>query len=293
LVAEACESDGSLAGYRPAIGLVHNISRDHDEMDGLRRQFQAFAAGSSRLLVDAADEEALALAAEHPSTLSYGRSETADIPVELVRPGPTRAFGVVHLPEGDLDLDLPFPGAHTLDNAVAATVIARELGIEPQLIGAALASWPGIARRFQAVGTTEDGIRIIDDYAHNGAKIAATIEAAQAGCDRLVCIFQPHGFGPARFLRPELRDLLPQLLRPTDRWCYGPIFYAGGTVAQDISSADLAADLSIQRQAAAADSHADVLAWLAETAIPGDTVLIMGARDPRLPALARAALELL
>ena len=115
------------------------------------------------------------------------------------------------------------------------------------------------------------------------------VEAAQAGADRVLAIFQPHGFGPARFLRPELKALLPQLLRPQDRWCYTNIFYAGGSVAQDIHSRDLAADAGVHH----ADDRQALLVWLTENAIPGDTVLLMGARDPDLPALARAIHDVL
>jgi UDP-N-acetylmuramate--alanine ligase len=110
---------------------------------------------------------------------------------------------------------------------------------------------------------------------------------AQAGCERLVAVFQPHGFGPARFLRAELATLLPALLRPGDRFCYAPIYYAGGTVARDVSSRMLAADSGC----AAPDDHAGVRRWVVDTARPGDTVLLMGARDPELPRLARALFE--
>src|SRR6266849_61114 len=53
VIAEACESDGTLVGYRPAIGLIHNISRDHGEVDALRLQFAAFADYSERVLINA------------------------------------------------------------------------------------------------------------------------------------------------------------------------------------------------------------------------------------------------
>jgi UDP-N-acetylmuramate--alanine ligase len=108
-----------------------------------------------------------------------------------------------------------------------------------------------------------------------------------------VAVFQPHGFGPARFLRPELRELLPRSLRPQDRFCYAEIFYAGGTVARDVSSSMLAGDLPPAIACGHAPDHASVVAWVTATARPGDTVLIMGARDPALPALARSVLAAL
>src|SRR4051812_1545952 len=61
VVAEACESDGTLVGYRPTLGVVHNVSRDHSELPALRAQFAAFAAGCQTLFVNAASPEAVAL----------------------------------------------------------------------------------------------------------------------------------------------------------------------------------------------------------------------------------------
>jgi UDP-N-acetylmuramate--alanine ligase len=293
VVAEACESDGTLVGYRPAFGLVHNISRDHGEIDAVRAQFTAFAAQSATLVANAGCAEAARLAAAHPRAITYGVGGKADVPLEIIAVGPDHARGLLLLEGDELMIELPQPGAHNLENAAAAAVLARRLGVAHGAIAAALAEFPGVARRFEVVGTTDTGIRVVDDYAHNGEKIRAAVSAAQAGCDRLLAIFQPHGFGPARFLRPELKELLPTILRPQDRFCYSEIFYAGGTVARDLSSRELAEDLPPTLRCAFAPDHAAVLAWAAEIAIPGDTVMVMGARDPDLPRLARAIRDLL
>lgn len=283
LVAEACESDGTLVGYRPAIGLVHNISRDHGEVEEVARQFATFARQCACLLVNAGCPRALAACAGLPQR-RYGDGPGSDLALEAISEGPQRARGVLAAGGRELDLDLPFPGRHTLENAAAALAVARELGLDLAAAAADLAAWPGVARRFETVAVTEGLVRVIDDYAHNGAKIAAAVRAAQAGSERVLCLFQPHGFGPARLLRPELAALLPALLRPQDAWLYLPIYYAGGTVARDISSRDLARDAGVE----AVDDRRAALAWVAERVAPGDTVLIMGARDPTLPEFARA-----
>jgi UDP-N-acetylmuramate--alanine ligase len=292
-VAEACESDGTLVGYRPGIAVLHNITRDHGELAALREQFTTYAANSALVLVNVRCAESLAVTTTHSRRRTYGLGGVADYPLEVIAAGPHRAIGVLTLPQGELNLDIPQPGVHNLENAAAAAVVAIELGLAPAAIAAALADFPGVSRRFEVVGTTIDGIRVVDDYAHNGDKIRAAITAAQAGCERLVAWFQPHGYGPARFLRPELRDLIPSLLRPHDRFCYGEIFYSGGAVVKDISSRDLADDLPFALRCGYAADHQQALRWLAETAIPGDTILLMGARDPELPRFARAVVEIL
>jgi UDP-N-acetylmuramate--alanine ligase len=266
--------------------VVHNVSRDHGEVEALRVQFATFAKNCAKLLVNAGCAEATALGRAVGAT-SYGTAGTADVRLEVQSAGPHRARGRLH-GSRPLVLDVPQPGVHNLENAAAAALIALELGIPATGIEAALARFPGVARRFEIVGTTASGIRVVDDYAHNGQKIRAALTTAQAGAGRVLAIFQPHGFGPARFLRPELATLLPGLLRPTDRLCYAEIFYAGGTVARDVSSRLLAGDLPGALGCSYAQDHDAVVRWVASEARPGDTVLLMGARDPDLPRLARA-----
>ena len=288
VAAEACESDGTLTGYHAALGLIHNISRDHGEVETLLPQFETFAKRCGRLLVNAASPEA-AEVGRAVGARTYGAAPGADARLEIASVGPHRASGVLHLPGGPLALDVPQPGRHNLENGAAAALIALELGLSPATVTALLARFPGVARRFEVIAVTAGGIRVVDDYAHNGEKLRAAITTAQAGADRVLAVFQPHGFGPARFLRPELREMMPRLLRPQDRLCYAEIFYAGGTVARDVSSRMLAEDLPAALECGYAPDHRAVVDWLRAQARPGDTVLIMGARDPELPALARAA----
>jgi UDP-N-acetylmuramate--alanine ligase len=297
VVAEACESDGTLVGYRPAIGLVHNISRDHGEVEAVRAQFTTFADASARLLINVGCREAATLARGRAAAtvgrgravLTYGVADGAEAALRVVTPGPHRAAGTLRLGRREIALDLPQPGAHNLENAAAAALVALELGLAPGAVESALSRFPGVARRFEVIGTTPGGIRVVDDYAHNGEKLRAAIATAQAGASRIVALFQPHGFGPARFLRPELRELLPRVLRREDRFGYLEIFYAGGTVTRDISSRMLADDVGCGY----ARDHAAAVEWVRGEARPGDTVLIMGARDPALPRLARAVLAAL
>jgi UDP-N-acetylmuramate--alanine ligase len=290
VVVEACESDGTLIGYRPTIGLVHNISRDHAELVSLRAQFAAFARHCRRLFVNAGCPEASALG-RRLHAVSYGVAPDADAPLEVLEVGPDRARGLLKLPGGVVTLDVPQPGRHNLENAAATAMVAVELGIDPDEVTGLLALFPGVARRFEVVGATASGIRVVDDYAHNGEKLRAAITTAQAGGGRVVAVFQPHGFGPARFLRPELKPLLSALLRPHDRFCYAEIFYAGGTVAKDISSRMLAEDLPAALACGYAADHDAARRWALAEARPGDTILVMGARDPDLPRLARSIFE--
>jgi UDP-N-acetylmuramate--alanine ligase len=286
VVVEACESDGTLVGYRPDIAVIHNVSRDHAELESLRAQFGRFALNASRVLANARCPEAAAIGARVKAVL-YGSAALADVALEVASDGPHRSRAIVRWDADEVFLSVPQPGRHNLENALAALLVAVELGVDARAAASALARFPGVARRFELIGITKTGVRVVDDYAHNAEKLRAAITTAQAA-GRVLAIFQPHGFGPARFLRSELRELVPALLRPEDRFCYAEIFYAGGTVAKDISSRLLADDLPAALHCGYARDHDAAREWAVTQARSGDTVLIMGARDPDLPKLARA-----
>lgn len=290
VIAEACESDGTLIGYHPEVTLLLNITRDHGELEGLLPQFETVCRQSRQIIANADCPQALKLALALGQTRFFGAHPQAQWRLIQKNLGPFESGGRIQTPDGEVTLTIPQPGQHTLENALAALALVSALGVKAQDAALALKTFPGVARRFQCV-SNHGGIRIIDDYAHNGAKIEAAIRAAQLGAERVIAIFQPHGFGPARFLRPELKEILPKILRHQDRLCYAPIYYAGGTVAQDISSADLAYDLG-HLNVVAAKSHDEVRSWVhAQVPKRGDTILLMGARDPRLPELAKSLIR--
>ncbi|MGH7366623.1 MAG: Mur ligase domain-containing protein, partial [Candidatus Rokuibacteriota bacterium] len=116
VAAEACESDGTLTGYHAALGLIHNISRDHGEVEALRPQFETFAKRCGRLLVNSASPEAAELG-RAVSARTYGTRPDADARIEVASTGPHRARGMLHLSMGSLALDVPQPGLHNLENA--------------------------------------------------------------------------------------------------------------------------------------------------------------------------------
>src|SRR5207237_11991 len=86
-VLAACESDGTLVGYRPRIGVILNVSRDHDELEALRRQFTTFAERCETLLVNAASAEARAIGAPLGAR-TFGSTSDADFRLVIESPGP-------------------------------------------------------------------------------------------------------------------------------------------------------------------------------------------------------------
>jgi UDP-N-acetylmuramate--alanine ligase len=132
------------------------------------------------------------------------------------------------------------------------------------------------------------GIVVMDDFAHNPDKVTSALEALKEGGRRLRVAFQLHGFGPARVHRRGLVAAFTAGLEPEDRLYMLPIYYAGGTVTRDVSADDYVADLQAAGVDAQSAEASDALPRrLAADSREGDTVVIMGARNPGLPVLAR------
>ena len=210
-------------------------------------------------------------------------------------------FRVRHLAEL-VNFEVPLPGKHNMENALAATAAALRAGVSLHTCADALSTFPGVFRRHQILGTF-NGVTLVDDFAHNPAKIAASIRSAQDFSEgRVLAWFQPHGFGPTRFLRKDLVDFMAKTLRPADIgedrendvMFFSEIYYAGGTVTRDISTGDLADDLIIKGcEAVYIENRMECAKKMVEYAQSGDTILLMGARDPSLENFAKQVQKLL
>src|SRR5204863_9213116 len=100
-----------------------------------------------------------------------------------------------------LEVRLNVPGAHNARNAAAALEACMFAGADPAQAVAALADFAGAGRRFQPLGTTTSGARVIDDYAHHPTEVVATIDAARTvGARRVVAVFQPHLYSRTQHL---------------------------------------------------------------------------------------------
>jgi UDP-N-acetylmuramate--alanine ligase len=183
LVVEADESDRSMLSLHVDVAVVTNVELDHHATYGslaeVRGVFRTLLAGAAQaVLWDRPDVLALRGDAPH---IAF------DVPAPDLVGGGSRFAWRGHA------VQLAVPGAHNARNAAAALEAAALAGAEPAAAAAALADFAGAGRRFQALGTTSAGARVIDDYAHHPTEVAATIDAARTLAPRrVVAVFQPH-----------------------------------------------------------------------------------------------------
>jgi UDP-N-acetylmuramate--alanine ligase len=171
LVVEGDESDGTVFELPADIAVVTNIELDHHT---------SFA--STAELEDRFERWTAGLA---PGRIVWGRD------LEPV------------------DFELAVPGKHNRLNAACALSALALAGFDRAAAAEAVAGFRGAGRRLEDRGAA-GGVRLLDDYAHHPAELAATIAAARdlAGDGRLVVLFQPHLYSRTLHLGAELGEAL-------------------------------------------------------------------------------------
>lgn len=277
-VSEVDESDGSIALYQPDVAIVTNISLDHKSLEELHRLFGDFAAKARVAVVNADDAESAPLLAGE-NRLTFGFSDGAAMRGSDFEALPDGCRFTVHFAGGRHQARLRMPGRHNAMNALAAMAAARAVGLPVADAAAALADFAGLARRYEVLGQA-GGVTVIDDFAHNPDKVAATLAAVRELPGRALIFFQPHGYGPLRQMGKELAASFAAGMRDGDRLFVCDPVYFGGTVDRSVGSETLVADIG--HGAVHIASREDCGAAILAEAKPGDRILILGARDDTL-----------
>ena len=292
MVVEADESDGSFLRLDGTIAVVTNIDPEHLEhygsFEAIKAAFVEFIEnvpfyGCAVLCIDHPEVQAVIPKVRDRRVVTYGFSAQADVRGENVTPipGGNRFDVVIRQRDGSQrrieGIELPMPGRHNVQNALAAVAVAVEMGCADSVIQTGFAKFGGVKRRFTKVGEI-DGVTIIDDYGHHPVEIRAVLAAAREGVqNRVIAVVQPH-----RFTR--LRDHLEEFqaaFNDADMVYAAPVYAAGEAPIDGVDSAALVEGIKARgHRAAHLISSADALAAeLAQVAQPGDMVVCLGAGD--------------
>ena len=287
LVIEADESDGSIVQYHPEIGVLLNVDKDHKEIDVLMDVFTTFKNNSKRFIVNQSHYLAKQLSQSVERDFSTSVNVACGyIASDFLQKGLSISFQINSVP-----FTLNLVGRHNMENALAAATVANQLGVDLKICAEALKGYEGIYRRHQVLGHKK-GVWVIDDFAHNPVKCAASIEACQPVAPKVIAWFQPHGYGPTRFLRNDFVEEISKVLRPDDEIWMSEIFYAGGTAEKNISASDLITDIRQKGKNAFFVENRDELLQALRPHITGNCVLLlMGARDPSLEQFSKQVWE--
>jgi UDP-N-acetylmuramate--alanine ligase len=286
LVAEADEYDRSFLKMYPSVAVITNIEADHldiyRDIDDITGAFTAYAQKVpfyGFVIVCKDDPVAWKMSGRiGKKIITYGLSETADYQARSIRLEKRSATFSLAAYGKEIDtVTIPLSGIHNVRNALAAYAVARELNVPGDIIKKSLASFHGVKRRFEIIGS-ENGITVVDDYAHHPTEIRATLDSAKCqDFKRIIAVFQPH-------LYSRTRDFLHEFaaaLAAADIAVVTEIYKAREEPIPGVSGQDIVTALKEKGHSHAffcrtIDEVPDVLAPITQ---PGDGIILMGAGD--------------
>lgn len=299
LVAEADESDASFVELHPFAAVVTSIDGDVNLSSGafndchndyaevltkIRRLFLQFINGvkPDGFAVLCGDHEGVrAVLPEVKSRFcTYGLSEHNDVRAVGIEYADYKSSFTVVKDGAELGrVQLPMPGSHNVQNALAAIAISLGLGIPFASAADALGAFSGVGRRFDVVSRSKD-IIIVDDYAHNPEKIKAALNSAHTGgAKRVIAVFQPHRFSRTEFLL----DQFPLVFSDADILLVTDIYSAGEEPIEGVTSEKLVEkimnlDSHPERVAYVPDADG-IVDFVGKECKAGDLVIFLGAGD--------------
>jgi UDP-N-acetylmuramate--alanine ligase len=288
LVMEADESDGTLVRYHPRIGLILNIEKDHKEIRELIPLFQTFIRQTTGEVIFGNDDpEARTL--QRKTDPAFHRKGITWQGRDYVLQGLQLEDWKSRFTLDGIPFVLSLPGLHNVANALAAIAAGLAAGVSLSQAAEGLAAFEGVERRHVRVAEFA-GVTVVDDFAHNPAKVKACLSALKGlgnGKRRLLGIFHPHGFAPMKLVGRDIMDEVAQVLGSEDLFFVPDIYYAGGTADTSIQSSDLVAHLNrLKPIGLASGTKSQTLSEVVKAAKSGDIVVSMGARDPGLGTFA-------
>jgi UDP-N-acetylmuramate--alanine ligase len=292
MVVEADESDGSFLRLDGTIAVVTNIDPEHLEHYGsferVKDSFVEFIEnvpfyGLAVLCVDHPEVQNILSRIRDRRVVTYGFSALADLRADNVTavPGGSRFDAIVLERDGSRrtieGIEMPMPGRHNVQNALAAIATAIELGMDDKTIVTGFERFDGVKRRFTRVGEA-NGAMIIDDYAHHPVEIRAVLSAAREGAEgRVIAVMQPH-----RYTRLEaLMEDFQNAFNDADVVFVAPVYPAGEEPIEGVDSEALVEGLRAHghRMARTVGSLDELCENLRDLAAEGDMIICMGAGD--------------
>ncbi|MDG2533805.1 UDP-N-acetylmuramate--L-alanine ligase [Sphingomonas sp. HITSZ_GF] len=292
MVVEADESDGSFLRLDGTYAIVTNIDPEHlDHYGSFDRAKDAYVEfvenvpfyGAALLCLDHPEVQAIIPRVRDRRIVTYGFAASADVRGVNVTPhhGGNRFEAIIRNRDGTTrsieGIELPMPGRHNVQNALAAIGVALELGIPDATIQQGFAKFGGVKRRFTKVGEV-NGVTIIDDYGHHPVEIRAVLAAARESAEgRVIAVVQPH-----RFTRlSNLMDEFAQAFNDADMVYVTPVYAAGELPIDRVNSDALVENVQRRghRAVASIDSEDALARTLAGVIQPRDMVICLGAGD--------------
>ena len=287
IVVEADEYDRAFLSYTPDVAVVTNIEPDHldiygtvEELEAAFVQFMSAAPAEGHVIACADSPRAVEAAktktikARDVSTYAL-RNEAMWKATGIVPTEDGQTFSVSHMGNEVGTFTIALSGEHNVSNALAGIVAGSTIGIETDVMRAALATYRGAQRRFELVGEAA-GVTVMDDYAHHPTEVReGTIAPARQRFPgrRLVLLFQPHTYSRTSYLLEEWKSCFAD----ADAVYITHTYAAREEPEAGLSGRDLAA--ALEPAAVYVDAFEDAAERIANDLRAGDVFFTVGAGD--------------
>ncbi len=287
-VTEACEYRDSFLKLHPRIEVILNIDSDHldyfKDIEHIVNSFDKFAKAvppGGKIIAYDANPFVNRIIRNIEEAVTYGYNENSTYHIaEVSFDGEGMpCFAVNYHGECLGKLKLQVPGEHNILNAAGAFACCHQLGVSPAVIVETLHDFKGTQRRFDMIGTTKNGVKLVDDYAHHPTEIKATLSAAHnIPHNRLWCLFQPHTYTRTLALFDEFADAFDE----ADILILAEIYAAREKNIYKISSKELSEEIKRkhpEKKVYYMNTFEEIANYVNKNATTGDLVITMGAGD--------------
>lgn len=206
VVVEADEFDRSFLRLFPHTAVVTSADADHLDIYGdhlmMLSSYKEFISQINRggnLIIHESIAQLANEATHIKNKVTYGMSRGQFFAGNIIAKGGFFEFDLTGPDRKIEKIQLGVPGFHNMENAIAATIVAMQLGISEKVIREALLSFRGVKRRFEFI-IRRDDLVYIDDYAHHPTEIEAFLNSLKEMYKgkKITVIFQPHLFTRTR-----------------------------------------------------------------------------------------------
>ena len=292
MVVEADESDGSFLKLPSTYVIVTNIDAEHldyyNSFKDLKNAFKKFINnipfyGAAIICIDNPTIQSIISEIDDKKIITYGLSPQADFrATNIIFKKSKTYFSLEISPKKDSsakkieNMVSNIPGIHNVQNTLAVCSMAKELGINTDIIKEALHDFEGVNRRFSLIKTYK-GVKIFDDYGHHPVEIRATLAASrEITKGKVVAIAQPHRYTRLKLLFEDFTSAF----NDADIVFITDIYSAGELKKFDLTNSSLINSL-------VSAGHKDVRAYdelelkklIVNNLTDGDIVVFLGAGD--------------
>ena len=257
--------------------IVTSVEHDHIDIYPTEEAYDAAFIGlfervpARGLVIVDAQTRALELAKKHARArvVTYGLTPEAE-------------WSAVVAPDGAFDLfaggsacgrfTSPLPGEHNVRNALAAIAMAAEgFGVAPSASRAALATFEGVKRRQELLGTP-GGVSVYDDFAHHPTAVDETLRALRKKhpTGKLVAIFEPRSATACRNIH---QAAYVHAFDAADRVLLAPLGRTNVPEAERLDVARLAREIG--DRARACENVDEIVSECVQNAKSGDAIAVL------------------